>query len=147
MQEVEAIRCMQLPLLDDWLVLPNEAVAEVIAFIEPTVIDREIQGCSGVVTWRGVNVPLLSYENLCGLAEPERSARDRIAIIYHPEGLKLKSYIAIKLTDIPKAYRAQAENFHTETVDLKNDRFVKYQLSLDEKRMFIPDIEALFDLI
>jgi len=146
MNTEDVIRCMLLPLAEDWLLLPNVTVAEVIAFVEPKQVSED-GILLGHIDWRGVNVPVMSFEDVCGLAKKENSIRDRLAILYNPEGDTKKPYIGIKLTDIPKSFRAEANNLIEENISIERTDLIVKQLSNDERRLFIPDMDAIFKTI
>ena len=86
MAENEPIRCMQLPLKnmqqsDDWF--------------------------AGMISWRGVSVPIVSFEKMCQGSFDPPDARSRIAIIYNLNGGDDLPYFGIILKDIPRAYLAE----------------------------------------
>jgi len=144
MDKSESIRCMLLPLAEDWLLLPNVTVAEVISYVEP-----ETKGSDdfnlGKIDWRGVKVPILSFEKICDLEVAENTMRNRIAILYHPEGNEDKPYVGVKLKDIPKSFIADTENLVDEPISIEKADSVLNQLSNEGKRVFIPDLDKLFD--
>jgi chemosensory pili system protein ChpC len=104
-----SVRCMLLPLKSLNLLVPNSAVAEIIGYSAP----RELEGSSdwfqGVVLWRGVYVPVVAVEEMCGAGSAEVRPRARIAIIYNPQGDSDLPYLGIHIQDIPRAYLAEAE--------------------------------------
>lgn len=140
----EVIRCMLLPLAEDALLLPNVSVAEVIAYVEPTN-KTENNYVIGSIDWRGATVPIVSFESLCDLVNKENSIRDRIAIIYNPEGDVNKPYLGIKLVDIPKSFRAETDHLIEEAITIEQQEFITNQLIDDEKRIFIPNLDAMFE--
>lgn len=146
MQEHQIIRCMLLPLESGFLLLPNVSVAEVIAYVEPNKGTYQNEVLMGSIDWRGIIVPILSFEKACGIKSGEKSSRDRVAIIYNPNGDKDKPYLGVKLKDIPRAFNATAETLEH---DLKNEslQLVKYQITHNDERVLIPDIDGLFELI
>ncbi len=146
MENEETIRCMLLPLAEDWLLLPNATVAEVIAFVEPNQ-ESDNDLLIGFIDWRGVTVPIMSFEEVCHLAIKENSIRDRLAIIYNPNGDEDNAYIGIKLTDIPRSFRAEKNNLVDETIDIEPSELVVSQLSDDNRRLFIPDLDVIFKKI
>jgi len=139
----EIIRCMLLPLADDWLLVPNVTVAEIIAFVEPKY-SSEDDFLLGYMDWRGVKVPIIYFENICDLTKKENSIRDRIAILYHPDGDTKKPYIGVKLTDIPRSFRAEVNNLQEETISISRDDLIVKQITDDNRRLFIPDLDKIF---
>jgi len=145
MSKVENIRCMLLPLAQDRLLLPNVAVAEVIAYVEPSSTASGESETLGEIDWRGVKVPILSFERLCQLDEAENSLRDRIAILYHPEGDENKPYLGVKLKDIPRSFLADANDLQDEVITINQAEYILNQLSHEGERVFIPNLDKLFN--
>ena len=75
------ISSLYLPVSDNNLLLPNVCVAEVIAYQEPTKLGSAPDYYLGTVKWRGINVPVISYEIANGVAPNKRAADARIAVI------------------------------------------------------------------
>ncbi len=146
MDSEEVIRCMLLPLADDWLLLPNVTVAEIIGFYEPTDQNKK-DDLLGYIDWRGVSVPIISFEKSCGLASKEDSIRDRIAILYHPEGDVNLPYLGVKLIDIPKSFRATLNGLVDEAISIERTGLISNQLRDDDKRIFIPNLDAMFGML
>ncbi len=111
--DTESIRCMLLPLSSINLLIPNSAVAEVIGYFKPTALPNCSDWFPGVVVWRGVQVPVISLEQMCSLDTVIDTAiigsRSRIAIIYNPEKDAELPYLGIHIQDIPRAYLADPD--------------------------------------
>lgn len=146
MESSNVIRCMLLPLTNDWLLLPNVTVAEVIAYVEPKNLS-DAEPVIGNIDWRGVIVPVVSFENTCGLESRENSLRDRIAILYNPQGDEKKPYLGVKLTDIPKSFRAEENLLVEETISIQRTDLILNEISDEGRRVFIPNLEAMFQTL
>jgi len=99
-----SVRCMLLPLNSLNLLIPNSAVAEIIGFSAPRALADCSDWFAGVVLWRGVYVPVIAVEEMCGIASADVGPRTRIAIIYNPEKDLDLPYLGIHMQDIPRAY-------------------------------------------
>ncbi|HUV21891.1 MAG TPA: chemotaxis protein CheW [Gammaproteobacteria bacterium] len=108
-----SVRCMLLPLTLLKLLVPNSAVAEIIGYSTP----RPLADCSdwfpGVVSWRGVYVPVIAVEQLCGVATAAVGPRARIAVIYNPEKDAELPYLGVHMQDIPRAYLADSDSIES----------------------------------
>ena len=71
MAESESIRCMQMPLNNWQLLLPNSAVAEIIGYTTPESANQGSGWYDGKISWRGVLVPVVSLEKMCELDAAE----------------------------------------------------------------------------
>jgi chemosensory pili system protein ChpC len=144
MAEIAAIRCMQLPLVNMQLLLPNSSVAEIIGYVHPETGGGEKDWYYGLIAWRGVMVPVISVEQLCEQESVEPGARSRIAIVYHPEGDERVPYLGIVLQDIPRAYLAEQDRM----MDVLTDapcRFLAGRADMMIEQLLIPDIDAIMD--
>jgi len=75
------ISSLYLPVSRTQLLLPNVSVAEVVAYQEPQPLQASQPGILGLIQWRGINVPLISYEKANEKDTSERSPNARIAVI------------------------------------------------------------------
>lgn len=142
MSENQAVRCMLLSLSSINLVIPNSAVSEVIGFSEPRQLDDTSDWFLGVVLWRGVYVPVISVEQMCGVDTLHVGARSRIAITYNPEKDDELPYIGIHIQDIPRAYLAENSKMESGS----DDDLSPYLLSRvddDQFSRMIPDLDAI----
>jgi len=140
--DTESIRCMLLPLSSINLLIPNSAVAEVIGYFKPTALPDCSDWFPGVVVWRGVQVPVISLEQMCSLDTAIIGSRSRIAIIYNPEKDAELPYLGIHIQDIPRAYLADLDNLESGS----DDGLSQYLLSsVDEENLarVIPNLDNI----
>ncbi|MGD2171233.1 MAG: chemotaxis protein CheW [Gammaproteobacteria bacterium] len=137
-----SVRCMLLPLKSLNLLLPNSAVAEIIGYSAP----RELTGTSdwfaGVVLWRGVYIPVVAVEQMCGVDTAEVRPRARIAIIYNPEKDPELPYLGIHIQDIPRAYLAEADSMISGG-DEGLGEFLITRVDDEELARVIPDLDKI----
>lgn len=69
----EVLTALLIPLADRQLLLPNTAVAELIAYRSPITSDGMPDWFLGQIAWRDLSLPLLSFE----LASGGRNRRER----------------------------------------------------------------------
>ena len=82
MLETESvIASLYLPVSNKQLLLPNVSVAEVVAYQAPKNLDEAPDYFLGTVSWRGIDIPVVSYELANGLKLNETSSTARIAVI------------------------------------------------------------------
>ena len=75
------IASLYLPVSNKQLLLPNVSVAEVVAYQEPKKRNDAPEYFLGTVHWRGIDIPVISYEIANDLKQNETSAAARIAVI------------------------------------------------------------------
>ena len=142
MAEQETLRCMQLPMSNFQMLLPNSAVAEIIGYIEPETGNQDYEWLNGFISWRGVNVPVVSIEMMCGQISQKPGPRSRIAIIYHPDGDESMPYLGLILKDIPRAYLAEQDRLH-ELVDEEGCKFLIGRADVMFDQLVIPNVDAI----
>lgn len=143
MAESEAIRCMQLPLADVHLLVPNSAVAEIIGYDRPVRSETsDAAWYQGEIPWRGVKVPVVSIEQMCALQAATTGARTRIAVLYNPAGSDDLPYLGVVLRDIPRAFLAEPERMSGEAT-ASDCNFISSQLQESLGQLMIPDLDAI----
>lgn len=105
----EVIASLYLPLTEGKLLLPNVSVAEVVDFCEPEVEADMPAYYLGKVVWRGVSVPLLSYEIANGETQADASDRARIAVINGTSEQQALPFFAILTQGIPRLVKVTAD--------------------------------------
>ncbi len=141
-----SVRCMLLPLTSLNLLVPNSAVAEIIAYSAPNHLADTSEWFSGVVLWRGVYVPVVEVEKMCQLEVSEVGPRTRIAIIYNPEKDPGMPYLGIHMQDIPRAYLAEIDSMESGSDDGLNP-YLLTRVDDENLARVIPDIEKIiYDL-
>ncbi|MFT5218041.1 MAG: chemosensory pili system protein ChpC [Planctomycetota bacterium] len=137
-----SVRCMLLPLTSISLLIPNSAVAEIIGFSTPRKISATSDWFSGAVLWRGVYIPVVSVEQMCGLGVAGVGPRARIAIIYNPEKDADLPYLGIHMQDIPRAYLADSNTIES-TDDAPISEYLLCQIDEDQLVRAIPDLDKI----
>jgi chemosensory pili system protein ChpC len=78
----QGMRCVLIPVGQKHLLLPNAAVAEIFSFREPKVRVDAPRWLLGMLDWRGLNIPVITWERLVEKQEPAwKSQRMYIAIL------------------------------------------------------------------
>jgi len=142
MAEQESIRCIQLALRDMQLLLPNSVVAEIISYVRPEQAGHE--WLDGIMTWRGVSVPVVSIEKMCQQAHVEPGARSRIAVIYNLHNDDEMPYVGIILQDIPRAFLAEQDRMPAQTSG-SGCEFMQGRADVMNSELMIPDLDAIMD--
>jgi chemosensory pili system protein ChpC len=143
MADKSAIRCMQLPLTELQLLIPNSAVAEIIGYAEPEVPGPEGDWYDGKISWRGVSVPVISFERMCDRDAVEPGPRSRIAVIYNLDGDEELPYYGIILQDIPRAYLAEEERMVDAILGNETSKYLATRADPLLEGLWIPDMDAI----
>lgn len=142
MAELESIRCMQLPLVNLQLLIPNSAVAEIIGYAQPSEKFAGSGWYDGLISWRGVLVPVVCLEQMCQQESREPGPRSRIAIVYNPSGDDDLPYIGLILQDIPRAYLAERDRMQ-EAVGNPNCDYLLGHADKMMEQLVLPNMDAI----
>ncbi len=140
MAEQNSIRCIQLPLVEWQLILPNVAVAEIIGYSQP---QQAGEGWfKGLLSWRGAMVPVISVDEMCKHDSQNTGSRTRIAIVYNLSGDKKMPYIGIILQDIPRAYLAEEDRMQS-MISTPDCEYIVGRADMLMENLMIPDLDAI----
>lgn len=104
------IASLLLPVAGKNLLLPNAAVAEIIEYLAPTPIANMPDWFLGHVQWRGLDLPVVSYEIANDDATEETSPRARLAVINASAELQGKlPFFALVTQGIPRLVKVAEE--------------------------------------
>lgn len=95
---------LMLPLSDRQLLLPNVAVAELIDFQRGEPASDAPSWYLRQVTWRDRQLPLISFEAVCGGASVV-GERARIVVLNALGGRPSLKFIALVIQGIPRSYK------------------------------------------
>ena len=80
-QAETVVRSQIVPLTDMNLVLPNTCIAEVINFQKPEPVEKAPEWLIGTVVWRGLRIPVVSFEVANKVPAGKASKTNRIAVL------------------------------------------------------------------
>jgi len=161
----EILPCLLLPLPDGKIVLPTSAVAEIIAYEKPETI-ADIPGwLLGILTWRGIHIPLVCLEKMENFlswnksieeAIPEKTALYSVAIINrvdkkisnHPdEPSHQYPFFSILLKGVPKLYRVAKDGIKLVAEQPQGDKRFILEARVQNDNACIPDLPYLWEII
>ncbi|MCW8899087.1 MAG: chemotaxis protein CheW [Gammaproteobacteria bacterium] len=96
-----AIHCLTIPLYDETALLPNAAIAEVVAYKNPTAIEDGPDWFLGYLEWRDKKVPLISFEGVSGKEVHPPVKNSRVAVLNTLTGNAQMPYVGILTQGIP----------------------------------------------
>lgn len=97
-----SIPCLMVPAQGKNILLPNVTVAEVVGYVEPEVLENGPQWLLGFFTWRGLRVPVLSFELANSQIHGQNAVSARIAVLNAETGNPKIPFLAIVVQGIPR---------------------------------------------
>lgn len=125
------------------LLVPNTAVAELIAWQPVDGLPGGVQhtdGLVGRIAWRGLQVPLVSFEVLAGGDEPDVTENTRIAILNSLDPSAGLGFYGVLLQGIPRSVQV---NDTLQTVSQNPRAGEQLLVQLEGQLLAIPALEEL----
>jgi chemosensory pili system protein ChpC len=136
------------PLEGNRLIVPRSCVAEIVRYSLIEETDDDDNWLRGKASWNGREIPVISFERLCGFAQPVAGGRTRI-VVFHP----------LSVAESSQPYGLLAEGFpqmvrvNSDVVEADVDYAppanapIVCQARLLQERALIPDLEMLETLL
>ena len=137
------IACLYLPVNQQQLLLPNVSVAEVVGYQAPVIQSDKPDFFLGYVTWRGINIPLISSELANGQTTNKATPNARIVVINsigeHNESLP---FFAILTQGIPRLVKVASDLIKPVKSHVANKAEISC-IKLDGEEAIIPNLPYL----
>lgn len=139
----QEIRTILAPLTDTHLLLPNSAVAEVLAYTQPEPFRKAPNWLLGELAWHGWQVPVICLEQLAD--KKHRSSvtpKSRILVIKTLGESTQVNYIGLLIQGLPRLKKVTPQTLaEVKTDDLPGALFSK--VSIDDLEAVIPELADL----
>ncbi len=139
----QEIRTILAPLADGHLLLPNSAVAEIMAYTQPEPFRKAPNWLLGELAWHGWQVPIICFEQV--INKKSRSSvtpKSRILIIKTLGESTQVNYIGLLIQGLPKLKTVTRDTLtEIKTDDLPSALFSK--VSIEELEAVIPELGEL----
>ncbi len=142
-----SVASLLLPLDQQLALLPNAAVAEIVSYQEPTPVDGGPDWLLGLVSWRGLSLPLVSLEVMLGGTPPNAADRTRIAVMNSVTGSSDVQFYAIVLRGIPRLVRGTQESVSPGPDSEVAGKGVLCHTLVNGEPAMIPDLDAVESLL
>ncbi|MFT6028303.1 MAG: chemosensory pili system protein ChpC [Oleiphilaceae bacterium] len=137
------IACLYLPVNQQQLLLPNVSVAEVVGYQAPETPRDKPDFFLGYVTWRGISIPLISYELANGQSSNKMATNAQIAVINSiGEHHEVLPFFAIPTQGIPRLVKVASDLIKPVKSQTKHKAEIA-SIKLDGEEAIIPDLNYL----
>lgn len=138
------IRCVLIPAGGGpRLLLPNAAIAEVIALPIAEPLIAAPAWLLGRIAWRGWKVPLLSYASLIGAIDEPSEVVLRVAVLKAPSRHAELPFLAMLIRGFPRLLTLNAELIIPTHDDTPLPPGVRVRVLVRDEVAVIPDLEAI----
>ena len=112
MSSDEQLSVILLPLQQRPLLLPVSCVAEVLGYQRPEESAIDEQWCLGDIRWRGLHIPLVSFELFNEGRYTKFSANNRIAVMHRTTTHNAMPFYAMVIQGTPKPLSLRHTELH-----------------------------------
>ncbi len=141
---VKEVRSVLIPLGNRQLLLPNAVVAEVMGYQTPDPVADAPDWFLGNIAWRGIMVPVISFEAMQGGDVITPGHRGRIAIMNTLSSHAHFSHFGLVVQAIPSLVRVSADNvLPVMPGDEGGDPLIRQAVELDMSPAFVPDLDEI----
>ncbi|MHB8742232.1 MAG: chemotaxis protein CheW [Sulfuricaulis sp.] len=137
------LHALEVPLEGATLLVPSAAVAEVISPLALTPIPFSQPWLMGVIGWRTLAVSVISFEVLLGRSASAQAVAGKIVILYPPSGRKDWEFYGLLAVAEPRPRVLDGSQPVAEQSELPDSPYIAAGLKVDDKLMWIPDMDAL----
>jgi len=144
-QHAGVLHCLTIPLHDEVALLPNAAIAEIIAYVEPARVEGSPVWLLGIIDWRDKKVPLISFEAASGKDVEAPKKNSRMAILNTLNGNTQLPYVGILSQGIPSLALVNETGIEEreELVEAQKRASVSAIVKLGGVEALIPDIDDI----
>ena len=137
------IRTFITPLMDGFMMLPNSAVAEVLAFERPEPFKEAPAWLLGELGWRDWQVPVICFEQLVDKSSRTSvTSKARILVIKTLGESTQVNYIGLVIQGLPNLKKVTASTLVEKQTD-KLPEILFSKVSIDDLEAVIPELGNL----
>lgn len=137
------VRGQLIPLQGMNLVLPNTCIAEVIAYCQPQAVDDSPDWLLGMLDWRGLKIPLISFSRLAGQITSETDSITRVAVLNGITENNDLPFYGIAIQGIPRLASYNSTNINTITQPAAVVPLALEHTMIGNLPAIIPDLEQI----
>ncbi len=127
------------------LLVPSTMVAEVMGIGDLALINSAEDCVLGVMDWRGLRVPVLSFEALVGGSTPRPGPRSKLVVFYPLPGRGRTDFFAVLANSDPRSRLVSADQLKPNDAAQEDRPCTLSVFEFDGGQACIPDMHAVRD--
>ena len=142
-----SVRSLLIPMVQEQILLPNASLAEIVTYTEPRTLEHSPEWLLGMLPWRGLDVPLVSFEVLQGGEKAETGKHSRIAILNTLGGNADLPFFAVVVQGIPHLVLANQSVVTALAEEKAEKEGVLSHVLIEAEPAIIPDLDRMESII
>ncbi len=146
----QAIKCVILTLRSENVMIPNAAVAEIISARDTSRVENVPDWYVGKMPWRGVDVPLVSFEAVVGREAKGLNLNTQIAVLYAASKDVKYPYVGLVISGVPHVSSFSKNQIITDPeslLDAESHPMVAQKTRINGAAVSILDIDAIESMV
>lgn len=136
----KSVRCLVIPTENLNVIVPSAAVAEIVPLNITDTDDNE--NLIGTMQWRGVKVPVFSFEKLLTGEQPDYNQRSKVCVFYPWKGADKEQFFAIVSLYDPRPRLLSDDIQFDEESDL-DSKYIQMGFRYEDESAVVPDLMAI----
>jgi len=141
-----SIRSLMIPMKHEPFLLPNASLAEIDTYHDPAPVTDSPEWLLGMLPWRGLEIPLVSFEAMQGESAAEHSQQERIAIFNAPGGDSSLPFFAVVVQGIPHLITAN-QSVVTALAEQEAEEGILAHVLIEAEPAIIPDLDRIESML
>ena len=150
-KDTELIKCVILTLRKQNVIVPNALVAEIISVKDIQESKAGPAWMLGKMSWRGVDVPLLSFEAANGDKNVSKVNLNTQAVVLYAVGkngeLSDSPYLGLVMSGVPHVSQFNREQIAIDDEALEEHPMVAQKVRINGARVSILDVDAMVSMV
>ena len=148
--DTQSIKCVILTLRTENVIVPDALIAEIVSVKDIQMSEDRPQWYLGDMKWRGIDVPLLSFETAGGMkhttVNPNTQAVVLYAVAQDGEAIKVP-YISLVMSGVPHITSFTRNQFKFDSEASEDHPMVAQNVRINGARVSILDIDAMVGMV
>ena len=150
-KDTELIKCVILTLRKENVIVPNALVAEIISVKDIQESKAGPAWMLGKMSWRGIDVPLLSFEAANGDKNVSKVNLNTQAVVLYAVGkngeLSASPYLGLVMSGVPHVSQFNREQIAIDDEALEEHPMVAQKVRINGARVSILDVDAMVSMV
>jgi chemosensory pili system protein ChpC len=147
-ERVTEIYSLLIPLQEGRLIVPRSCIAEVVGYQLPAVVPGVPPWYLGLLNWNDRQIPLVTFEGLCGLPLASPTTRTRVVVFHALQGKLECGAMGLLAQGFPQLVRVSGDMVRADLGYVKPPRSpVLCRVRMLKDSPLVPDLEAMESMI
>lgn len=150
-EESQLVKCVILTLRKENVIVPNALVAEIISVKDIDESGDNPEWMLGKMSWRGKDVPLLSFEAAGGDKNVSKVNLNTQAVVLYAVGdngvLDDNPYLGLVMSGVPHVSSFSREQIKTDTESHEEHPMILQKVRINGASVSILDVDAMVDMV